>query len=67
MKITTIQAAEKLGVSQRRVIKLITDNRLPAEKFANVYMIEESDLELVKERKEGRPKKSVEKTDSKKD
>jgi len=61
MKITTIQAAEKLGVSQRRVIALIEQEKLPAEKFANVYMIDEKDLELVKDRKPGRPtKKKVE-------
>lgn len=62
MKITTIQAAEKLGIPQRRVIKMITDKKLSAEKFTNVYMINESDLELVKERKSGRPKKETKST-----
>ncbi len=57
MKITTIQAAEKLGITQRRVIALIEQGRLPAEKFANVYMISEKDLEKVADRKPGRPVK----------
>lgn len=52
-----MQAAEKLGVTQRRVIALIEKGKLPAEKFANVYMIDEKDLELVKDRKTGRPPK----------
>lgn len=57
MKITTNQAAEILKVSQRRVIALIEQKKLPAEKFANVYMIDEKDLEPLKERKVGRPAK----------
>lgn len=57
MKLTTIQAAERLKISQRRVLKLIKDKRLPAEKFASVYVIDEKDLELVEKRKVGRPKK----------
>lgn len=57
-KLTTKEAAERLGVSVRRVNALIQAGQLPAEKFANVYMIDEKDLRLVKERKPGRPKKS---------
>jgi excisionase family DNA binding protein len=61
MKISTAQAAEILKVTQRRVIALIEQGKLPAEKFANVYMIDEKDLELVKERKAGRPPKAKDK------
>jgi excisionase family DNA binding protein len=56
-RLTTQQAAERLGVSIRRVNALIQDGRLPAEKFGQVYMIKESDLKLVENRKPGRPRK----------
>lgn len=58
MKLTTNQAAEKLGVSRRRVLALIDTKRLPAAKFGDAYMIDEKDLQLVGERKPGRPKKA---------
>jgi excisionase family DNA binding protein len=57
MKLTTNEAAEKLGISRRRVLALIKAKRLPADKFGDVYMIDEKDLDLVKDRKAGRPKK----------
>lgn len=56
MAITTAEAAKKLGVSPRRVLALIQAKRLPAKPFGRVYMIEEKDLKLVKNRKPGRPK-----------
>lgn len=43
------------GLSLRRVQDLITDGRLPAQKIGNSYVINEKDLELVKERTPGRP------------
>jgi excisionase family DNA binding protein len=55
--LTTQDAAERLGISTRRVIKLITDGRLPATRFGKNYMVKESDLSLVSERKTGRPPK----------
>lgn len=53
--LTTKQAAERLGVHRSRVHALIKAGRLPAEKFGNVYVIKESDLKLVEDRKPGRP------------
>jgi excisionase family DNA binding protein len=55
--LTTQQTAERLGVHRSRVHALIQEGRLPAQKFGNVYMIKESDLHLVAERKTGRPPK----------
>ena len=55
------QAAEILGVNRQRVQQLIESERLPAQKVGTYYVIKESDLELVKERRTGRPAK--EKTD----
>ncbi len=58
--ISTKEAAEKLGLSLRRVQALITVGRLPAQKIGNSYVVREKDLEAVKERKAGRPKKCSE-------
>jgi len=55
--LTTKEASEKLGVSVRRVQAMITDGSLPATKLGRDYVIKESDLELVKDRKPGRASK----------
>jgi excisionase family DNA binding protein len=55
--LTTAQAAERLGVSARRVQQLVKDGRLPAEQFGGSLMIREEDLKLVENRKAGRPPK----------
>jgi excisionase family DNA binding protein len=57
--LTTKQAAEKLGITPRRVQALITDGKLPAQKFGRDYFIREKDLKLVENRKVGRPKKAI--------
>ena len=56
---TQAAAAEKLGVSVRRVQQLVKAGRLPAQVFGGSLMIEEKDLALVAERKPGRPKKQA--------
>jgi excisionase family DNA binding protein len=56
--LTTNDAAEKLGVSRRRVIALITSGRLPAQKIGRDYLIQEQDLGFVADRRPGRPKGS---------
>lgn len=55
--LTVTQAAKILGVTPQRVRDLIHANRLPAEELGNILIIKEADLDLVKERKPGRPKK----------
>jgi excisionase family DNA binding protein len=55
--LTTKQAAERLGITPRRVQALIEAERLPATKFGRDYQIREKDLKLVENRKRGRPKK----------
>jgi len=55
--LTTKEAAEKLGITPRRVLALIEVGKLPASKFGRDYMIKEADLKLVEDRKVGRPKK----------
>jgi len=56
--LTTQEAAERLGVTVRRVNDLITTGRLPATRFGRAYMIKESDLKYVEKRSPGRPRKS---------
>ncbi len=52
------EAAEKLGVSARRVNQLIDEKKLPAQKIGSQYVINEGDLEKVTiHGKAGRPKK----------
>ena len=63
--LTAAQAAERLGVSVRRVQQLVTDGRLPAELFGGSLMIKEEDLKLVENRKVGRPAKAKAETASK--
>ena len=55
--LTTLQAAELLGVSVRRIQAMITSGRLPAEKLGRDWMIDKKDLRKLKHRKAGRPKK----------
>lgn len=55
--LTVKEVAKELGVTVWRVHQLIKDNRLPAEKLGSQYVVKKNDLELVKERTPGRPKK----------
>jgi excisionase family DNA binding protein len=55
--LTTEQAAERLGVTPARVRVLIREGRLPAQSFGRAHMINEDDLNLVADRKPGRPRK----------
>jgi excisionase family DNA binding protein len=63
--LTAAQAAERLGISARRVQQLVKDGRLPAEQFGGALMIKEEDLKLVENRKVGRPPKAKAATGSK--
>jgi excisionase family DNA binding protein len=56
--LSVTQAAAALGVHRQRVQQLIEAKRLPAEKVGAFYVIREVDLELVRERKVGRPPKA---------
>ena len=55
--LSVAEAAELLGVSRWRVNQFITEQRLPAQKIGRSYVVKELDLELVRERKTGRPPK----------
>jgi excisionase family DNA binding protein len=51
------QAAQILGVHHSRVRVLIRERRLPAQKVGRDWVILFEDLDLVRVRKPGRPKK----------
>ena len=54
-RLTTKEAAGRLGVSVRRVQALIAAGRLPAQKIGRDWIIPEHALLAVAERKPGRP------------
>ena len=53
--LTTREVADLLGVTVGRVHQFIREGRLPAEKKGRDYLINEKDLKLVQDRKQGRP------------
>jgi excisionase family DNA binding protein len=53
----TAEAAKRLNVSVSRVQKMIAAKRLKAIKVGREWLIDPKDLEAVKERKVGRPRK----------
>lgn len=61
-RVTTKQASEILGISRRRVIALIEQKKLKAEKFGSVYSIDRADLRSAAKRRNGRPTKRSEET-----
>lgn len=54
--ISTAEAARRLGVTPNRVRALIDAKRLKAIKVSREWLIDPKDLEVVKDRKVGRPK-----------
>jgi len=54
--ISSKDAAVRLNLSVRRVQELIKNGRLPAKMIGGVYLIEEKDLALLKNRRPGRPR-----------
>jgi excisionase family DNA binding protein len=57
--LNTQQAAEKKGVTVRRIRALIDEGKLKAEKVGRDWIIEESELEKIQTYgKSGRPKKN---------
>ena len=63
--ISTAEAARRLGVTANRVRVLIRSKRLKATKVGHDWLIDPKDLDAVKERKVGRPRKSRKGTKSK--
>jgi excisionase family DNA binding protein len=59
--IGTAEAAKRLNVTVSRVQKMIAAKRLKAIKVGREWLIDPKDLEAVKNRKVGRPRKSAQK------
>jgi len=57
--IDTNKAAKILNVHPSRVRVLIREGRLPAQKVGRDWIIDEMDLDKVRKRKPGRPKKTT--------
>ena len=53
-------AAAALDLSEQRIKQLIYEERLQAEKIGNQWIIAEADLDVVRNRQTGRPKKEKE-------
>ncbi len=60
------EAAKIKGVTRQRILQYIIDGRLPAQKFADVYMIRRQDLAAVELKSPGRPRKTEAEKASKK-
>lgn len=54
--LSVAETAKLLGVSRWRVNQFIAAGRLPATKVGRAYVIDASDLELVRTRRPGRPR-----------
>ena len=57
--LTTAEAALELGITARRVRVLITTGRLKATKFGRDWAIWPVDLNAVRDRPPGRPRKTA--------
>ena len=55
--LTTKQAAEKLGVDESTVRRLILDGKIPATKFGRAHQISDRDLAKFKRPAMGRPQR----------
>lgn len=60
--LTTIQAAERIGVTPRRVRALIASGRLKAEKVGRDYVIDEDEVKSFRRGKPGRRQKHEDST-----
>lgn len=57
--LSTTDAAVELGVNNSRVRQLILEHRLPATKIGKQWLVQASDLDKVRQRKNGRPRKAA--------
>lgn len=56
--ISAAEAAKRLNVTSSRVRKMIASGRLKATKVGIMWLIDPKDLEAVRDRKVGRPRKA---------
>jgi hypothetical protein len=51
--LTTVEAGAELGITANRVLVLISEGRLPAQKKGPMWFIRRGDLDLVRDRPHG--------------
>ena len=56
-KITTNDAAARLGITPRRVLAMIRAGRLKAARLGPIWTIDERQLATLADRRPGRPRK----------
>jgi excisionase family DNA binding protein len=56
-RVTTKEAARILGITDGRVRQMILKGQLPAKRFGRALTLSRSDVESLRRRKAGRPKK----------
>lgn len=56
-KLTTIEIADAVGLSDIRIRQMILSGEIRAEKFGRDYMIDEEYVEIIKNRPERRGRK----------
>jgi len=59
--LSTNDVADELGITRQRVLQLVKSGRLKSQKIANVHLFKLEDLEPVRNRVAGKPKKTEEK------
>jgi excisionase family DNA binding protein len=55
--LTTTEVAKRLAISAARVRQLIYAGRIPSVKIGNANVVDEKDLDMIRERNVGRPPK----------
>lgn len=55
--LTTAEVAKRVNLTYQRVLQLIHDGTLPAQKLGRDYVIEEADISKITERPETRGRK----------
>ncbi len=59
-QLSTTQAGIELGITKSRVLILISEGRLPATRVGKFWAIRRGDLDAVRDRPTGRPRKNPE-------
>ena len=59
-RLTTTQVALELRVSRGRIVAMIASGRLKATRFGRDWSVWDTDIDAVRTRKAGRPRKGIE-------
>ena len=59
LELSIAEAAKRMNISRQRLTVLVKEGRVPARKFGKQYFVQAAELNLLVERKIGRPKKVI--------